>query len=83
MLIRCFDRAHRLHRGRYCRSFVQISDSDIVSKVGAEAGYTVDADSTSEVYDWILQDNQTNWEFLLECARRAGVMCSSAIGFHA
>lgn len=70
--VRCFDRSHRLHRGRHQRSFVQMKDSDIVCKVGAEAGFNVQADATTQVHDWVFQNNQTNWEFLSERAERAG-----------
>lgn len=70
LTLRCYDRSHRLHRGRHSRTFVQMTDADIVRKVGQEAGYTVHADSTAQVHEWILQNNQTNWEFLNECAER-------------
>jgi phage protein D len=72
LVVRCFDKSHRLHRGRHSRSFVQMTDSDIVKKVGAEAGLSVQAESTSEVHDWVMQNNQTNWEFLQERAARNG-----------
>jgi uncharacterized protein involved in type VI secretion and phage assembly len=49
-----------------------MTDSDIVKKVAGEAGLSVDADSTSEVHDWVMQNNQTNWEFLQERAAHNG-----------
>jgi phage protein D len=70
--VRCFDRSHRLHRGRNSRSFVQMTDADIVQKIGTEAGFNIHADSTSQVHDWVFQNNQTNWEFLTERAARNG-----------
>jgi phage protein D len=70
--IRCCDRSHRMHRGRKSRSFVQAKDTDIVKKVGAEDGFTVHADETSQVHEWIFQNNQTNWEFLTERAAHNG-----------
>lgn len=72
LVVRCFDRSHRLHRGRFSRSFVQMTDADIVQKVGSDAGFNVQADSTSQVHDWVFQNNQTNWEFLLERAAHNG-----------
>lgn len=71
-VVRCFDRSHRLHRGRFSRSFVQMTDADIVQKIGAEAGFTVHADATPQVHEWVFQNNQTNWEFLHERANRNG-----------
>jgi phage protein D len=71
-VLRCYNRAHRLHRGRHRRSFVQSTDSDIVSKVAGEAGLTASVDATSIVHQWVFQNNQTNWEFLSERAARNG-----------
>lgn len=72
VVVRCLDLSHRLHRGSYNRSFVQMTDTDIVKKIGQEMEFNVDAESTSEVHDWIFQNNQTNWEFLTERAERNG-----------
>jgi phage protein D len=66
--IRAYDRAHRLHRGRFTRAFLQMSDSDIANKIGQELGFQVDAESTKEVHEYILQANQTNWDFLRQRA---------------
>ncbi len=72
LVVRCFDKSHRLHRGRQARTFVQMKDTDIVQRVAGEAGLSVEADQTSEVHDWVMQNNQTNWEFLQERAARNG-----------
>ncbi|HEX2914634.1 MAG TPA: VgrG-related protein [Chloroflexia bacterium] len=70
--IRGFDKLHRLHRGRKTRSFSQVTDSDLVSSLAGEASLTAQADSTTEVYDYILQNNETNYEFLQRRADRIG-----------
>lgn len=72
VLVRCYDRSHRLHRGRYSRTFVNVTDSDIVQQVGSEMGFTVTSDPTSIVHDWVMQDNESNWEFLNDRAARNG-----------
>ena len=72
LLVRCYDHSHRLHRGRYSRSFQNMTDADIVSQVCTEAGLTASADATTPVHDWVFQNNQTNWEFLNERAAHAG-----------
>jgi phage protein D len=72
LVVRCFDRSHRLHRGRHSRSFVQMTDTDIVRKIGGEAGFQVHADSSAQVHDWVFQNNQTNWVFLTERAAQNG-----------
>lgn len=84
LVIRAYDRSHRLHRGRQQRSFVQMKDSDIVQKVGSEAGFTVTADTTGQVHEWVMQNNETNWEFLQERAAYNGfrLYCVGENGLH-
>ncbi len=73
MVIRGYDKSHRLHRGRYNRSFQKMTDSDIVKKVIGEAGITSGTiDTTSIAHDYVFQENQTNMEFLRERAARNG-----------
>lgn len=72
MTVRGYDKGHRLHRGRKSRSFLNIKDSDLVSKIAGEAGLSAQAQATSEVYEYVFQDNQTNMEFLRSRAQRIG-----------
>jgi phage protein D len=69
--VRGYDRRHRLQRGRKTRSFVQSKESDIAKKIGGEAGLSVDATDTNTTLDYVLQANQTDWDFLCE---RAGLV---------
>jgi len=71
-VIRGYDKSHRLHRGKQTRAFAQQSDSDIAKKIAGECGLTPDVESTNEVHDLVIQDNQTNMEFLQDRARRIG-----------
>jgi uncharacterized protein involved in type VI secretion and phage assembly len=73
--VRCYDRAHRLHRGRRRRSFLDQTDGDIAGTLAGEAGLTPQVGSTSVTYDYLFQNNLTNWEFLQERARRIGFDC--------
>lgn len=72
LLVRGYTRDHRLHRGKKVRTFLQMSDSDIVKKVAGEAGLQVKVDGTSERYEYLVQNNQTDFEFLLDRAQRIG-----------
>jgi phage protein D len=69
LYVRGYDRRHRLQRGRKTRSFVQKKDSDIVDQVGREAGLKVEMADSGSMLDYVLQANQTDWEFLCERAR--------------
>ena len=72
LIVRGYDQSHRLNRGRQTRSFVQMTDSDIANRIAREINLRTDVDSTSEVYDYVLQENQTNLEFLQTRAGRIG-----------
>ncbi len=70
LLVRGYDRSHRLHRGKKSRTFVQMTDSDIISHITREYGLKPDIDDTTEVYPHIYQHNQTDFQFIMERARR-------------
>ncbi|KYC42250.1 type IV secretion protein Rhs [Scytonema hofmannii PCC 7110] len=72
-IVRGYDYSHRLHRGRYNRSFVNKTDSDIVKQIARETGIkTGTIDSSGVVHEYLFQENQTNMEFLRERAARIG-----------
>src|SRR5262249_20187977 len=68
--VRGYDRAHRLRRGRKTRTFLQQRVSDIVSQLASEEGLAADVDDTKQVHDYLLQNNQSNIDFIHELARR-------------
>ncbi|MEQ9552337.1 MAG: VgrG-related protein [Coleofasciculus sp. G3-WIS-01] len=82
MIIRGYDISHRLWRGRYNRSFQNMTDTDIVKKIAGEVGITTGKiDETGGPYGYgdingsngyVFQENQTNLEFLRERAARNG-----------
>lgn len=69
--VRAFDRLHRLTRGRFARSFLNVSDSDLVNRIASEVKLKANVASTSHVYDYVLQANETNLAFL---QKRAAVL---------
>ncbi|HKZ50901.1 MAG TPA: VgrG-related protein [Dehalococcoidia bacterium] len=72
IIVRGYDRSHRLHRQRKSRSFLQTKDSDIARTVAQEGGLRPQVAATRQVFDYVLQQNQTDWEFLWQRARRIG-----------
>lgn len=72
LTVRGYDRSHRLHRGRHTRSFLQMTDSDIATRIAQEEGLKAKVDSTRQVHDYVFQNNQTNMEFLHDRAMRIG-----------
>ena len=72
LLVRGFDRSHRLHQGRYIRSFLESTDSEIAQKIATDAQLSAEVDPTNTVYEHVVQNNQTNMEFLQARARQIG-----------
>ncbi|HUX88749.1 MAG TPA: VgrG-related protein [Chloroflexota bacterium] len=72
LVVRGYARSHRLHRGRQSKSYLNMTDSDVATKIGQSVGLQVQADSTTTVHPYLLQTNQTNWEFLKERAAAIG-----------
>ena len=70
LVVRGYDKSHRMHRVRKTKTYLQVSDSDVASQLAAGAGLTPKVKSTSVIYPYLLQANQTDWEFLMERARR-------------
>lgn len=69
LLVRGYDRRHRLQRGRRTRTFIQQKDSDIATKIAREAGLTAQTIDSAVVHDYVIQANQTDLDFLQERAR--------------
>jgi phage protein D len=72
--VRAFDRLHRLARGRFVRSFQNVTDSDLAKRIAGEMGLQADIDDTREVHAYLFQNNQTNLEFLRERAAAVGFL---------
>jgi uncharacterized protein involved in type VI secretion and phage assembly len=85
IVVRGYDVVHRLHRGRYNRSFQNMTDKDIVNKIAGEVGLSKGTiDSTSGPYGYsdinnnkgyVFQYNQTNMDFMRMLACRNGFEC--------
>jgi phage protein D len=73
LVVRGYDRRHRLLRGTRTRSFVQMKDSDIAAQIAQEANLRAAVVDSKLVLEYVLQHEQSDLEFLI---RRA-----SAIGY--
>jgi phage protein D len=72
-ILRGYDLAHRLHRGRNTQTYKNVTDSDVVRQVVGNASVPIgQIDSTSVTYDQVSQANQSDWDFLKSRAREIG-----------
>jgi phage protein D len=72
VVVRAYDRAHRLHRGRKTRTFLRASDSEIAKQIAGEVSLSASVDAAKAKHDYVIQNNLTDWEFLRERARLNG-----------
>jgi phage protein D len=71
LTVRGYDHRHRLARGRRTRTFTKMKDSAIAAQVAREAGLRAVAKDTRTTLAFVVQSNQTDWEFLRQ---RAGLL---------
>lgn len=74
LVVRAYDKAHRLFLMRRTQTYEKMTDDAIVKKIAGELGLAVDADAAQPQYEYVLQYNQTDMEFLSERARRIGYL---------
>src|SRR4029450_14011175 len=73
IIVRGYEKGHRLQRARRTRTFTNVTDSDTLNQGASEApGDTDPVDSPGVTYTYLAQVNQTDWEFLKERARALG-----------
>ena len=75
LVIRGYDKAHRLFRESKSQAFLNIKDSDLARQFAGNAGLSAQVDATSTVYDHLYQDNQSDLSFLMQRAWRIGYEC--------
>jgi uncharacterized protein involved in type VI secretion and phage assembly len=62
--VRAYDKSHRLQRDKKVRTFQQMSASDIVSKIMREAQIFGSTTSTTPVFEFFQQSNETDRELI-------------------
>ncbi|MGI5154088.1 phage late control D family protein [Microbispora sp. CA-102843] len=72
LMVRGYDHRHRLARGRKTRTFAQMKDSAIAGQVAREAGLRAQVEDTKVTHSYVIQSNQSDWEFLLRRASLIG-----------
>lgn len=72
MVIRGYDKSHRMHRGTKTKAWLNTKDSDIASAIASANGLSTQIDATSETYKHVFQHAQSDFEFLQSRADRIG-----------
>jgi len=72
LIVRGHDLRHRLLRGTKTKSFAKMKDSDIASQIARDRGLTPRVKDSEVKQEYVLQHNQTDWDFLQSRAERIG-----------
>ena len=76
LTVRGYDRRHRLMRGRKTRSFTEMTDSKIAETIAKGVGLRFQGDtqakSKEQALPYMLQHNQTDFEFLQQRSQQIG-----------
>lgn len=70
LAIRGYDGMFDLRFGTKRRSFTDTKDSTIAQQLASEVGLSADVTDTRTIHPYIFQNNQSNYDFLLERASR-------------
>ena len=82
-IIRGYEKSHRLQRSSRTRTFVDMKDSDIASKIAKESGFSpkdTDISDTKTTHRHVSQISQTDWDFLRGRAQEIGFEIGVAQG---
>jgi phage protein D/phage baseplate assembly protein gpV len=72
-VVRAYDKLHRLHRGKHMRTFLKQKYSDVVKQIITDAGITPGTiTDTKTAYEFLIQNNQTNMEWIAMVADMLG-----------
>jgi uncharacterized protein len=86
LTVRGYDRRHRLMGNCKTRAFLNMKDSDIAGRIASDYSLSPDVEDTRVSLDYVLQHNQTDFQFLSERAQRIGfelVVSDRTLYFHA
>jgi phage protein D/phage baseplate assembly protein gpV len=72
MVVRAYDLSHRMMRTRKQRTFMKMTIPQVVSNICRENGLRADVASSRLSHEYILQNNETDWEFVARLAQRIG-----------
>ncbi len=75
LVVRGYDFSHRLYRQPRTTAHLNVKDSDLARQFAQNAGLKAEVETTSAVYDHVLQHNQSDLRFLRERARSIGYEC--------
>ena len=72
MVVRAYDKSHRMMRSRKQRTFINQTISDIVKKICSENRLSAQVEPSGGKLDFVVQNSETDWDFIWRLAQRIG-----------
>jgi phage protein D len=73
VVLRAYDRSHRLQRARKSKTYQQMTASDIVQQVCGAYGIPLEIQGTSIVHPFVQQSMESDWDFCRRLALAEGL----------
>jgi uncharacterized protein involved in type VI secretion and phage assembly len=71
--VRGYDKLYALRKQQHLRSYVRVSFKDLLDQLTAQSGLTIETSLTGPTWQWLIQDGQTDLDFLTALAYRSGL----------
>ena len=75
LVVRGYDKTHRLFRETRSKAFLNVKDSNLAEEIANAIGLQSEIETTDTIYDHVFQSNQSDLAFLMERAWRIGFEC--------
>ena len=66
------DKGHSFDRGTVTKTYKDVKDSDLARQIAQRHGLSADTDDSKVVHDYVIQNNLSDYDFLMERAAIAG-----------
>src|SRR5437762_2120673 len=72
LVVAGIDKGHAFDRGTVTKTYKNVKDSDLATQIAQRYGLSADTDDSKVVHDYVIQNNLSDYDFLMERAAIAG-----------
>src|SRR4051812_49241153 len=72
LIVAGVDKGHGFDKGTVTKTYKDVKDSDLASQVAQRHGLSADVEDSKVVHDFVIQNNLTDYDFLMQRAALAG-----------
>src|SRR5258705_1692970 len=72
LIVAGVDKGHSFDRGTITKTYKDVKDSDLARQIAQRNGLSADTDDSKVVHDYVIQNNLSDYDFLMERAAIAG-----------